>query len=471
MPAGLVMVWFRSDLRLNDNPALHFAASTGKSVLPVFVWNAPREIPWAQGRASKWWLHESLVSLDASLRQKGARLVIRDGNPGLALATLAAETGADTVVWNSTREPDGRETDAELERQLRRAGISVKVYRSAFLFSPDNIRTREGKPFLVFTPFWNACRAEKPSREPLPAPARIRFPEVPVSSRSLDELGLIPAPDRTEGIRAVWKPGEPTAQKMLHEFLVTRVDAYKTDREIPSIRGTSRLSAYLHFGEISPHTVWHHAFALNAEHFLRQLCWREFASHLLFHFPHAADHPLKTEYNRFPWNEDTAALRAWQTGATGFPFVDAGMRELWATGWQHNRVRMVTASFLTKDLLLNWTLGARWFWETLVDADLGNNTLGWQWVAGCGADAAPYYRIFNPVLQGEKFDPKGEYVRRWIPELAGVSDRFIHRPWEAPAGELRAAGVRLGSTYPFPIIHHEEARKRALSAYASLRRP
>lgn len=464
------MVWFRSDLRLNDNPALDFAASTGKSVLPVFVWNETREGPWAQGQASRWWLHESLVSLAASLREKGARLILRDGDPGPTLITLAAETGTDTIVWNSTREPDGREADAELERQLRRAGVSVKVWQSAFLFSPDDIRTREGKPFLVFTPFWNACRAEKPPREPLPAPARIPFPEMPVRSRSLDELGLLPAPNRTEGIRTVWKPGEPTARKMLDEFLAARVDAYKTDREIPSIHGTSRLSACLHFGEISPHTIWHHARETNAEHFLRQLCWREFASHLLFHFPHTADHPLKTEYNRFPWNEDTTALRAWQTGTTGYPIVDAGMRELWTTGWQHNRVRMITASFLTKHLLQPWIRGAQWFWDTLVDADLANNTLGWQWVAGCGADAAPYYRIFNPVLQGEKFDSKGEYVRRWIPELAGVSDRFIHRPWEAPAGELRAAGVKLGSTYPSPVVHHEEARKRALSAYASLRR-
>ncbi|HPU85148.1 MAG TPA: deoxyribodipyrimidine photo-lyase [Candidatus Latescibacteria bacterium] len=470
MPGGLVMVWFRSDLRLTDNPALHFAASTGKPVLPVFVRNTARDVPWAQGQASKWWLHESLVSLDASLREKGTRLILRDGDPGSALTALAVETGADTIVWNSPREPDGRETDAELERQFRRAGISVKVWPSAYLFSPDDIRTREGKPFLVFTPFWNACRAEKPPREPLPAPARLPFPEITVRSPSLDEPGLLPAPDRAEGIRAIWKPGEPTAHKVLDEFLATRAHAYKTDREFPGIHGTSRLSAHLHFGEISPHAVWHRAREANAEHFLRQLCWREFASHLLFHFPHTTDHPLKTEYNRFPWNEDTVALRAWQTGTTGFPFVDAGMRELWSTGWQHNRMRMVTASFLTKDLLLNWTLGARWFWETLVDADLANNTLGWQWVAGCGADAAPYYRVFNPVLQGEKFDPKGEYVSRWIPELAGVSDRFIHRPWDAPAGELRAAGVKLGSTYPSPIIHHEEARKRALAAYASLRR-
>jgi deoxyribodipyrimidine photo-lyase len=324
----------------------------------------------------------------------------------------------------------------------------------------------------VFTPFWRACRALPPPDTPRPAPGKISKPRTWPASIPLDDLELLPTIGWDAGLAAAWSPGEAGARQRLREFVAHGLTYYHEERNRPDHAGSSRLSPHLHFGEISPRQI-RHAVArkrsTGAETFLTEIGWREFAQHVLYHFPHTADAPLRVPFRRFPWNSDRRALRAWQRGRTGYPIVDAGMRELWTTGWMHNRVRMIAGSFLTKDLLISWREGARWFWDTLVDADLASNTLGWQWVSGCGADAAPYFRIFNPVTQGEKFDPQGVYVRRWVPELARLPDRWIHRPWSAPVDVLGAAGVRLGRDYPRPMVDHDQARRAALAALETIR--
>ncbi|MFM7250317.1 MAG: cryptochrome/photolyase family protein, partial [Planctomycetaceae bacterium] len=350
------------------------------------------------------------------------------------------------------------------------------------LFEPVHVATKEGKPYQVFTPFWRALLARDEPEEPLPAPKKLVA--APPAGRAgktvpIDGLGLLPAIDWAAGLRAAWTPGEAAARRRLDAFL-GRLDRYDTERDRPDHDGTSALSPHLHFGEISPRRIWHAVRAAvggrpaarittgGAESYLRELGWREFATHLLWHFPHTADAPLRGDYARFPWVDDPVGLRAWQRGRTGFPVVDAGMRQLWNTGWMHNRVRMIVASFLVKDLRVSWLEGARWFWDTLVDADLAANTLGWQWAAGCGADAAPYFRIFNPQSQGERFDPAGDYVRRFVPELKRLDADAIHAPAAAGALLLRGAGITLGRDYPEPIVDHAEARKLALAALAEV---
>jgi deoxyribodipyrimidine photo-lyase len=346
------------------------------------------------------------------------------------------------------------------------------------LCEPWTLATKVGKPYQVFTPFWKACQASASPPPPTPAPRRLPAPEKWPASLALAEFKLEPAIDWAGGLRSTWQPGEKGAQALLDRFLRSALADYRTERDRPDRLGTSRLSPHLHFGEVGPGQIWH---AISdaardagaqrqaaAEWYLRELGWREFAHHVLFHFPHTTDEPLRQEFARFPWRSDAKALRAWQRGRTGYPLVDAGMRELWHTGWMHNRVRMVVASFLVKHLLIPWQEGAAWFWDTLVDADLANNSLGWQWTAGCGADAAPFFRIFNPVSQGSKFDEQGEYVRRWVPELARMPAQWIHQPWAAPPQVLDEAEVKLGVTYPWPIVEHVEARKRALEALAAV---
>ena len=490
MPEITTIVWFRNDLRIVDNPALHLAAGRG-AVVPVFIHAPEEEGSWAAGGAARWWTHQSLRRLDAALRRIGSRLIVRRSSGGHAgarratprrdgsrsvLLELARETGATAVVWNRRHDPIAGARDAEVERRLRAAGIAVEIFEATLLFDPALIRTRSGAPFQVFTPFSRACAAAPPPAPPLPAPRRIAPPERWPATIELDTVGLLPVPDWAAGLRAAWRPGETEAMDRLGKFLRRRMAAYAAARDRLDQDGTSSLSPHLHFGEIGPRQIWH---AVNeavaageAGHraFLRQILWREFAHHLLIHFPHTAARPLRSGFERFPWRRDARRLRAWQRGRTGYPIVDSGMRALWATGWMHNRVRMIVASFLVKDLLQHWREGARWFWDTLVDADLANNTLGWQWAAGCGADAAPFFRIFNPVLQGEKFDPRGDYVRRWVPEIARLPARWIHRPWAAPAKVLAAAGVVIGRHYPRPIVDHAAARIRALAAWEGLRR-
>ncbi len=468
----LSIVWFRFDLRLHDNQALFHAVAQSKQIVPVYIWSPEEEGSWIPGAASRWWLHQSLDRLGAALRKCGSRLLIRAGSAQEVLRSLVKETDAQCVFWNRRYDPCGVRQDKEVELALRACGVAVETFNANLLHEPQRLRTRDGNPFRVFTPFWNQFSATLEPVVPVRKPTLVAFPDQEIDSLPLEQLSLEPAIDRAAGMRACWSPGEAGAEAKLKQFLTGALPQYSAGRDRPDQDGVSMLSPHLHFGEIGPRQIWHAVQELpvmmsareSRAAYLRELGWREFAQYILFHFPGTADHPLRVQFERFPWSNNYDLLRVWQQGQTGYPIVDAGMRQLWQTGWMHNRVRMIVASFLTKDLLISWTHGARWFWDTLVDADLGSNTLGWQWAAGCGADAAPYFRIFNPVLQGEKFDPSGEYVKRWVPELAALPVLWIHKPWKAPADVLLAAKVELGLTYPKPVIDHSWARKRALDS-------
>ncbi len=466
-----VIVWFRDDLRLADHPALTAAVQSGLPVLPVYLWSPAEEYPWEPGAASRWWLHQSLRSLEVSLGKLGLRLILRRGPSLEALRALAAEVRAKAVFWNRRYEPAIVERDKAVKASLRASGIEAQSFPGNLLREPWTIRNTAGQPFRVFTAFWKACRIGPPTQEPLPPPKFARAPMQWPASAALRDLALEPQIDWAAGLRETWRPGETAAVEQMDRFLESGLRTYGHARDIPAETGTSGLSPYLHFGEISPRQVWHRAARIASETeaapYLRQLIWREFAYHMLFHFPATPSEPFNSRFARFPWQYDRTAFRAWSKGLTGYPMVDAGMRQLWHTGWMHNRVRMIAASFFVKHLLIPWQHGARWFWDTLVDADLANNTFGWQWAAGCGADPAPYFRIFNPVLQGERFDPRGHYIRRWIPELSSLPDRWIHCPWKAPKQILKEAGIVLGSTYPAPIVDHQLARERALDAFKS----
>jgi len=481
MNAGPTIVWFRQDLRLRDNPALMAAIDRGGPVVPLYVWSPEEEGDWPPGEASRWWLHHSLESLDSSLRGRGARLIVRRGDSLANLRQVIASAGASAVFWNRRVEPAARARDLRIANRLAAEGVEVRTFGAGLLFEPEDLAGRNGKPYQVFTSFWRNCLDAPLTVREWEPPSSVPTVPAPIESLSVADLGLLPSLDWTAGLRACWQPGEPGAMARLSDFLGSALGDYPRLRDRPDMDGVSRLSPHLHFGEIGPHRVWRAVRRRMEEtgspetteagwSYLRQLGWREFAHYLLHHFPHTPGAPLRPEFSAFPWQDDDAALKAWKRGRTGYPLVDAGMRELWATGWMHNRVRMVVASFLAKDLLIDWRCGARHFWDTLVDADLANNTLGWQWTAGCGADAAPYFRIFNPARQGERFDPSGDYVRRWVPELSRLPAEWIHRPWEAPDGVLREAGVVLGEVYPHRIVDHGFARERALAALATVRR-
>ncbi len=473
------LVWFRNDLRLSDNLALLAAAEKKSRVIPVFIW-APEECGrFVSGAASRWWLHYSLASLDQSLRERyKTRLVIQGGNERDVLLRLVKETGAKHLFFNARYEPEGRKSDSAVSYALDGQGVEVGVTCSSLLHSPQALLTAEERPYKVFTPFWKALLKRK-IRKPVESRQLQFLPleELP-ESLALEELELLPTINWTDAMQKEWRPGEDGAAARLKVFLESAVADYKEGRDTPGKPLVSKMSPHLHFGEISPNTIWYAAqsamvanesCASGCESYLRELVWREFAYHLLYHFPDTTTQALRPQFNHFPWRKDQKLLKAWQKGQTGYPIVDAGMRELWALGWMHNRVRMIVASFLVKHLLISWQEGAAWFWDTLVDADLANNTLGWQWTAGCGADAAPYFRIFNPILQGEKFDPNGDYVKRWVPELKNLSTKWIHRPWEAPQAELARAGVDLGTTYPRPLVDHAKARARALAAFETIK--
>ena len=477
-----VLLWFRLDLRLQDNPALHAAMARGGAVIPVYILDDPGEGRWAPGGASKWWLHESLTSLDAALRERGSQLVLAKGESAAVLKTLLQQTGADAVYWNRRYEPAVMARDAKLKSDLTAAGIEAKSFNGALLHEPHTIANKQGRPFQVFTPYWRHCLTlEVP--EPLKLPSgKLATPGAWPKSLALASLGLRPTIPWDAGFFTAWTPGEAGAVKRLRAFVARAMESYSEQRNIPGVDGTSMLSPHLHFGEVSPRQIWAAVRAVSRDSgvfppskgaavFLSEVGWREFAHHLLFHFKHTPEQPLREDFARFPWSDDPtgAQLRAWQRGRTGYPIVDAGMRQLWSTGWMHNRVRMIVGSFLVKHLRLPWHAGAAWFWDTLVDADLASNTLGWQWTAGCGADAAPYFRVFAPVLQGQKFDPAGDYVRHWVPELARLPAEHLHAPWEAPGPVLAAAGIRLGDTYPRPIVDHAQARAAALAAFKSIR--
>lgn len=466
------LVWFRRDLRLADNPAWSAACAGHVQVLPVFI-QAEGNDPWSAGAASRWWLHHSLAALDKDLRHAGGGLQLCRGEPLEVLRKLVAQTGASAVYWNRLLEPATIERDAHIRRALQDDGLVVHSHNAALWCEPWRIATQQGLPYKVFTPYWGNLRAQLQPTEPLPAP-RVPGWRAPPGGLALADLELLPRIDWAGGLADSWQPGEAGAHELLEIFADDAVADYAHARDLPARHGTSRLSPHLHFGEISPRQIHfeldRRARATDAkrrpdiEPYLRELGWREFAHHLLYHFPHTPTDNFNPRFKDFSWAAaDHALLGRWQRGRTGIPLVDAGMRELWHTGWMHNRVRMIVASFLTKNLRQHWHHGARWFWDTLVDADLANNTLGWQWVAGCGADAAPYFRIFNPVTQAKKFDPEGTYLRRWLPELAEAPLALLHEPWK-DAALLQRSG------YPSPMVDLGRSRQRALDAYGALPR-
>jgi deoxyribodipyrimidine photo-lyase len=466
------LVWFRNDLRLADNPALSEAVAAGGEVVPVYVLDDAAAGPWRLGGAARWWLHHSLASLQAGLGGLGLALRIRRGDTAEELDRLIAEHAAGAVYWNRRYEPWAITQDKAIKAALEGRGIRARSFNAALGREPWEVGREGGAAYKVFTPFHRAWDALGPLAAPLPVPQAVGA-EVAPDREALDALELLPTrPDWAGGLRQSWEPGELAAQADLAAFLEERVAGYGAGRNYPAKPAVSRLSPRLRHGEISVRQAWHGAMAKGGPgtgSFIRELVWREFSYHLLYHFPQIVDTPLRSEFARFPWADAPDQFRAWTRGRTGYPIVDAGMRELWHTGYMHNRVRMITASFLTKDLFVPWQEGAAWFWDTLCDADLASNSASWQWVAGCGTDAAPYFRIFNPTSQGEKFDPDGAYVRRWVPELARLPDALIHDPANAGADALRAAGVRLGETYPRPIVDHAAARNRALAAFQGLK--
>lgn len=473
-----VILWLTRDLRVADHPALAAAGETGRPVIPLFVLDDDAPGAWRRGGASRWWLHHSLARLADSLQRLGAPLVLRRGDSCDEIAAVVREARADAVYCSRGYEPWARRLEASLKDRLDGDGVELRRFAGHLLVEPDRVETKTGGPYKVYTPFWRSVSA-LPMRTPLPAPDKLHGPAKAPAGMALDELELLPRrPNWATGFEPLWQPGEAGARARLTEFLEKDVARYHDERNRPDRPATSRLSPHLAFGEITPAECWRAASLLaervpraaeGAGVFMKEVVWREFSYHLLFHFPNLPEAPFRPEFERFPWAPAKGALEAWRRGRTGYPIVDAGLRELWQTGWMHNRVRMITASFLIKDLLVSWQDGEAWFWDTLVDADLASNAASWQWVAGSGADAAPYFRIFNPITQGEKFDPDGAYVRRYVPELARLPAEHIHAPWLAPQPVLAAAGVRIGETYPAPIVDHAAARTYALAAYAAIK--
>lgn len=470
MTIDIAIHWFRQDLRLSDNPALARAAAHGR-VIPVYILDETNAGRYAMGGASRVWLHHSLTSLSKSL---GGQLAVFKGSAEDVLLQLSKQTGAKAVYWNRCYEPWRMERDSRIKDNLRGSGIQVESENGSLLWEPWEITNKEGKPYRVFSPFYRkGCLAAPEPRRPLPKPvADWLVPES--ASTEIATLGLLPNLPWGKSITENWQIGEAAAQNRFDEFLNDGLNNYKEGRNLPAKPFVSRLSPHLHFGEVSPNQLWHPVRGIlgdsNAEHFCSELGWREFSYSQLFHNRELPLTNLQTKFDAFPWRQDRDHLRAWQTGQTGIPIVDAGMRELWQTGYMHNRVRMIVGSFLVKNLLLDWRHGERWFWDCLFDADLANNSASWQWVAGCGADAAPYFRVFNPVTQGQKFDPKGEYTRKYLPELEHVPDKFLYDPWNAPALVLKAADVTLGNTYPEPIVDLKLSREAALAAFQSLKK-
>lgn len=469
-----VIALFGRDLRLADHPALHAARETGAPLIPLFVLD--KDDPAVPIGAARWWLHHSLSGLAARLAEKRLQLVLRRGGRAAETARLVAEAGAAAVYWN--RRYDGEGADRDLAAAIAAAGARPYRLAGALLREPSDLKTGAGRPYRVFTPFWRALRAAGPASAPLPEIAAAgAAPKTPPTDDIADWRLLPSRPDWSAAFHETWTPGEAGAAAALARFLDGPAKSYADARDLPGVGGVSRLSPHLAFGEISPAALWRAVMARvasgeiaerHAEKFLAELGWCEFSHHLLYHNPEMTTAPLRQEFAAFRWRSDEAAFACWKEGRTGYPMVDAGMRQLWRTGWMHNRVRMITASFLVKDLLISWREGEAWFRDTLVDAGRASNAMNWQWVAGCGADAAPFFRIFNPVTQGEKFDPDGAFVRRFAPEIAALPDTFIHRPWQAPEAVLAKAGIELGKTYPAPIVDHARARARALEIFHTL---
>lgn len=468
----IAILWFRKDLRTDDNPALLAAVKSGYSVLPVFIDDTSGPHDWPAGSASRWWLHFSLKRLNRQLKERGNRLILKKGNTREILEEFCHDHDVAAIYWNRRYESAIVQRDSALKSLFKKSGIECRSFNGSLIFEPWEVATGGGHPYRVYTPFSKAVAKLSPIG-PQIAPAEIPAPRNFPRSVNLNDLNLLPAIPWDTEFYARWNPERWDADSELKRFLDQSINAYKDRRDIPSERGTSRLSPALHWGDISARRVYFEANKLSPsvgrDCFLREIVWREFAYHVLYHFPKTPELPLQPKFNDFPWERDSKMLHAWQRGLTGYPIVDAGMRELWQTGWMHNRIRMVVASFLVKHLLQPWQDGALWFWDTLVDADLASNTLGWQWAGGCGADAAPYFRIFNPIIQGQKFDPKGDYTKRFVPELKNLPEKYLHSPWEAPDAVLRKAGITLGENYPKPIVDHKTGRARALKALEKIK--
>ena len=461
--------WFRQDLRLSDNPALFEACKTGH-VLPVFIYDST-SMP-KLGNASKWWLHHSLISLNQSLNGK---LKVFAGDTITTLLEVIEESRSTKVFWNRVYSPDNWNLDAKLRQILTDKNIDYQIYNGSLLWEPSEILNQDNLPYRVFTPFYKkACSSGPEPRLPVGLPDLASIDHIETGVH-ITELSLSSANIVGDKLGTNWSIGETNANLSLTNFISQRLANYKTGRDFPVLPNVSRLSPHLHFGEISPHQIWHRILALrssmngNSDKFLSELAWREFAHYLLWHFPHLPYENLQERFDEFPWSYDDTYLKQWQSGETGYPIVDAGMRELNQTGYMHNRLRMIVGSFLVKNLLIHWHAGRDWFWERLVDADIANNSAGWQWIAGCGADAAPYFRVFNPILQGKKFDPDGLYIKTYIPELKDVPLEYIFSPWEAPQSVLEKAGVVLGKEYPLPIVDLKTSRLKALEAFSYIK--
>ncbi|MGV6820871.1 MAG: cryptochrome/photolyase family protein [Parvularcula sp.] len=478
MPAT-TLLWLRNDLRFDDNPAMDHAARQGGAVAFLFVLDEINAGPFGMGTASKWWLYNSLLKFSAELEQRGGRLVLRRGNAIDIVPEIARFVGADLVTWNRRYDPWDTQTDRTIKSGLIEEGIKVRTFNAGLLNEPWDIKTGSGGQYRVYTPYWKKVWDQEHIRSPLCPVQTVSGPaKLPCSDR-LEEWSLLPTGyNWATGLEKEWTPGEAGARIRWRDWLGTKAYGYHTARDRPDLDETSRLSPHIHFGEISPIRLWHEMKSMmntdaetqsGGKKFLSELAWREFSTQLVFYNPSMIDSPLNRKFDNFSWERDPIHLTAWKKGQTGFPIVDAGMRQLWQEGWMHNRVRMIVSSFLIKDLLIDWRLGMKWFWDTLVDADCGNNTASWQWIAGCGADAAPFFRIFNPITQGKKFDPNGDYVRRYVPELSELPTQYIHTPWAAPNEICEAANVDIGKTYPRPIIDHVERRKLALERYAAIR--
>ena len=470
------LVWFRKDLRLRDNPALHAALLAKRPVLPVFIWDCEEGGNWTPGAASRWWLHQSLKSLGDDIKLLGGEFILAKGKAADLIPKIALNHGAEKVLYGRAYDPTGLATQEAVEEALGRYGLSTESFNTSLLQEPWEAKNGTGKPFQVFTPFWRKSRGVIYREPESYDPKKLSFSSSSAASLTLHELKLLPSHSWHRKLESHWTVTENKAHEQLARTVNEVTHSYTRRRNIPSVDGTSRLSPYLAWGQISPRRISQSVLrnegrdsARGENKFLTEIGWREFSYHLLYHFPHIPDEPLRTKYTSFPWRDDPVSLERWRFGNTGYPMVDAGMRQLYETGWMHNRVRMVVASFLVKHLLLSWSEGARWFWDTLVDADLASNTQGWQWAAGCGADAAPYFRIFNPITQGEKFDAKGTYVKHWIPSLENLPKKWIFRPWEAPIEALSDSGIELNGNYPGPCVDHSHARARALEALASLK--
>ncbi|MEO0635808.1 MAG: deoxyribodipyrimidine photo-lyase [Pseudomonadota bacterium] len=475
------IVWLRNDFRIADNPALLAASETAEDVIPVYIFDEVSDGLRAFGGAARWWLHQAIEAFSEDLsKQFGVQLILRRGPAHEVLTDLVSETAAKAVHWNRRYGPAEQAIDGQIKRELSDNGIIVRSHQGALLHEPAKVLTGSGGAYRVYTPFWKNLSAGPEPRGPLPAPKALNAGEHDIASDDLNDWQLLPSkPDWAGGLRETWTVGEAAAHARADSFMRSALFSYGTDRDLPAVDGTSMMSPYLRWGHISPYQLWSKARDAargrenaSTETFRKELVWREFSYHLLYHFPTIGTENHQPKFDHFPWRpavDHSDELKAWQDGKTGYPIVDAGMRQLYHTGWMHNRVRMIVGSLLVKHLLFDWREGEDWFWDTLVDSDPASNSASWQWIGGSGADAAPYFRVFNPITQGEKFDPNGDYVRRWVPELSGLPKKVIHQPWTASLVELRDAGIRLGETYPRPVVDHKFGRERALDAFATLK--